>query len=235
MHSLIEKGNLVGAVKFARAWAQWPGRSLPPMLTATVGRLLPSGMQGRVLTQPSSPVLNLEALRERGIEHRYPGILDDPAPGARLKSTLRTALSRYGLPALLRHGDRNSMRFWVESRVPFLDRELIDFVFTLPEKWLLGADGTSKMILRDAVRDFVPKEIIDRKDKIGFETPQNDWLDRIGATPNEPEHPVGFLREGRSDSLTTGLSEAELLWGSGAHWRLINPKKWISVYGVDAR
>lgn len=234
MHSLIETGHWVRASRFARAWAQWPGRDMVPMLTATAGRLLPRGLQGRVLRQPPSPLIDYEALRDRGVVSRYPIISDEPARGSRLKSHLRTAFSRYGLPSLLRHGDRNSMRFSVESRVPFLDRRLIEFVLTLPEDWLIGSDGTSKLILRDAVRGFVPEEIINRRDKVGFETPQNDWLDRIGAMPNDPERPVGFLRQGRSDTLTTGLSEAELQLAPGSHWRLINLKKWLSVYGVDA-
>lgn len=235
MRSLIETGHWVGAAKFARAWAQWPGRDIAPMLTATAGSLLPSGIQGRVLPRRPSPMIDREALRDRGVDGQYPVIPDEPARGARLKSHLCTALSRYGLPALLRHGDRNSMRFSVESRVPFLDRRLIEFVLSLPEGWLLGSDGTSKLILRDAVRGFVPEDVVARRDKVGFETPQVDWLDRIGAMPNDPEHPIGFLRPGRSDTLTAGMSEAELQWAPGSHWRLINLKKWLSLYGVDPR
>jgi asparagine synthase (glutamine-hydrolysing) len=142
-------------------------------------------------------------------------------------------MTGYGLPALLRHADRNSMRFSIESRVPFLDRALTEFLLTLPEDWLIGPDGTSKRILRDAVRGWVPQEVIDRRDKVGFETPEDDWLERLGSLPADPEHPIGFLTPGRDATVTGGLSESEIRWGGRSNWRLINLRRWVALMGVD--
>jgi hypothetical protein len=52
--------------------------------------------------------------------------------------------------------------------------------------------------------------------------------------PNDHEHPIGFLRPGRTDTLTGGLTERELRWGSRSHWRLINLRRWVALVGVDA-
>lgn len=80
------------------------------------------------------------------------------------------------LPSLLRYEDRNSMAFSIESRVPFLTPELVDFVLSLPEEYIIASDGTSKAVFRRAMRGIVPKAILERKDKIGFATPERSWL-----------------------------------------------------------
>src|SRR5699024_2623364 len=57
----------------------------------------------------------------------------DPRVRDDLKRRLVQDLTAYSLPSLLRYDDRNSMAFSVESRVPFLDQELVDYILTLPE------------------------------------------------------------------------------------------------------
>jgi len=79
------------------------------------------------------------------------------------------------LPSLLRYEDRNSMAFSIETRLPFLDYRLVEFAFSLPDSEKL--DGvTTKAILRRSLGDRVPKSVLDRRDKMGFETPTDLWL-----------------------------------------------------------
>lgn len=96
-----------------------------------------------------------------------------------LRDHLHQAFADKSLPMLLRYEDRNSMAFGIESRVPFLTPELVSFVFTLPESYLISTDGTSKCILRHAMRGLAPDPILDRRDKIGFATPEHAWLDAL--------------------------------------------------------
>lgn len=234
MRSLIETGHLVAAAKFSREWASWPGRDRNSMLVEAAGQFAPRKLRGRILRSAPSPILDTDALKARGVDPRFPLSIDEPRRGRRVASTLHSALTRVGLPSLLRNGDRNSMRFSIESRVPFLDRGLSEFVLGLPEDWLIGADGTTKRILRDAVRGLVPDAVVDRRDKVGFATPEEDWLDALAAHPTDQEHPVAFLRAGRDGSVTGGLSESEIAWGSGSHWRLINLQRWVKLMGIDA-
>jgi asparagine synthase (glutamine-hydrolysing) len=93
-----------------------------------------------------------------------------------LRETLSRTLTETSLPMLLRYEDRNSMAHSIESRVPFLTRELAEFVLSLPEEFIIAPDGTSKAVFREAMRGLVPDTILDRKDKIGFETPEKQWL-----------------------------------------------------------
>jgi len=80
------------------------------------------------------------------------------------------------LPHLLRYEDRNSMAFSIESRVPFLTRELAELLLTLPEEYIIAPDGTSKSIFRRAMRGLVPDPILERRDKVGFATPERAWM-----------------------------------------------------------
>lgn len=84
-------------------------------------------------------------------------------------------VTRLSLPALLRYEDRNSMAWSIESRVPFLDYRLVEFLYGLPADRKIG-NGQSKLILRRALADLLPPPILARRDKMGFETPQTIWM-----------------------------------------------------------
>jgi asparagine synthase (glutamine-hydrolysing) len=77
---------------------------------------------------------------------------------------------------LLRYADRNAMAVSLENRVPFLTTALADFAFSLPDDLLIGPAGTTKRVLRAAMRGIVPDVILDRRDKIGFVTPEARWF-----------------------------------------------------------
>ena len=76
---------------------------------------------------------------------------------------------------LLQFADRINMAFSVENRCPFLDYRLIQFAFSLPEKYKLK-NGVTKWILKRVASKFIPKEIIERVDKRGFSAPLNRWF-----------------------------------------------------------
>lgn len=79
------------------------------------------------------------------------------------------------LPALLRYEDRNSMRWSIESRVPFLDHRLVERAFFCPTKFKL-LNGESKYAFRKSMDGIVAKRILERRDKIAFATPDNIWM-----------------------------------------------------------
>ena len=79
------------------------------------------------------------------------------------------------LEHLLKWEDRNSMAHSREARVPFLDKEIMNFVFTLPENFIIN-NGITKSILRESMSSTVPEKILQRYDKIGFFTPEDEWL-----------------------------------------------------------
>ena len=75
---------------------------------------------------------------------------------------------------LLMRVDKMAMAHSIETRVPFLDHRLVELAFQIPEALKLK-HGTTKYILKQAVRGIIPDEIIDRK-KQGFGAPLKEWL-----------------------------------------------------------
>ena len=81
----------------------------------------------------------------------------------------------YKLEHLLKFGDLNSMSASIESRIPFLDHNLVEKTLALPSNYILK-NGVSKYILRESVKDILPKKIYNRHDKKGFTTPTDEWF-----------------------------------------------------------
>jgi asparagine synthase (glutamine-hydrolysing) len=90
--------------------------------------------------------------------------------------------------------DRATMSASLEARVPFLDHELVEFVYGVPSNYLTE-DGSYKPLLKRAVRDIVPSRTLNRS-KQGFGIQQTEWLrhdhdaitqwlseDRLGKVP----------------------------------------------------
>ena len=97
---------------------------------------------------------------------RYQGTLDE---------VLHRELLSTNLPALLHYEDRNAMAFSLESRVPYLDVRLVEYVASLPLSQKVRA-GVTKVALRTAIRGKVPESVRCRRDKMGFVTPEECWM-----------------------------------------------------------
>jgi asparagine synthase (glutamine-hydrolysing) len=137
------------------------------------------------------------------------------------------------LPALLRYEDRNSMAFSVESRVPFLDNDLVDFVLSLPASHKIR-NGWSKAILRSAIGSRLPRKIRRRRWKVGFSTPEVDWLRREKDTVLQIFTSEEFRSRKYFDAhsvidayndFAVGKHDDSLLF-----WRLINLEYWLRVF-----
>ncbi|MGN6617713.1 MAG: asparagine synthase (glutamine-hydrolyzing) [Ilyomonas sp.] len=83
---------------------------------------------------------------------------------------------QFGLEELLRYADRNSMAHSREVRLPFLNHELVEFVFSLPSTYKIK-DGFTKWILRKSMNNYLPSPVCWRKDKTGYEPPQKKWME----------------------------------------------------------
>jgi len=81
----------------------------------------------------------------------------------------------YKLEHLLKWSDLNSMRFSIESRVPFLDYRLVEQTLSLQNDSYIKK-GLTKYILRESMKSILPEKIRMRYDKLGFATPEDEWF-----------------------------------------------------------
>ncbi|QQG49794.1 MAG: asparagine synthase (glutamine-hydrolyzing) [Candidatus Berkelbacteria bacterium] len=147
--------------------------SLVDALRSFAVLLLPRPVVRSVASLPSvnnSPVFRREFFKDQfhGLEvpRRYENAFTN---------YLAHLFRELSLPALLHYEDRNSMAFSIESRVPFLDYRLVEYAFSLPDHYKIER-GTTKAILRKAIKGAVPEAIRTRQDKMGFVTPESVWF-----------------------------------------------------------
>lgn len=81
----------------------------------------------------------------------------------------------YKLEHLLKWDDRNSMLFSVESRTPFLDYRLVEYLLEAEDSAKIK-DGYTKSLLRRSMKGLLPEKIRLRRDKVGFATPEDAWF-----------------------------------------------------------
>ncbi|MDW8234613.1 MAG: asparagine synthase-related protein, partial [Roseiflexaceae bacterium] len=127
---------------------------------------------GRQALRPLSHVLRSDF----AVECRRAALADIPSwcEQSSLDRHLRDAVVESSLPHLLRYEDRNSMAFSIESRVPFLDHRLVEFVFQQAPHLRIH-HGWTKWVHRQAMEGLLPDAIAWRSDKVGFETPEVAW------------------------------------------------------------
>jgi len=93
----------------------------------------------------------------------------------RLTARLRADHSMDVLPGLLHYGDAVSMAHSIESRHPFMDYRLVEWLFRLPSAFKIN-QGQTKWVLREYLRSHRQTAIGNRRDKQGYPTPAADWL-----------------------------------------------------------
>lgn len=236
VRSMLERGQFFQAASFLKHWAQWPDRSVGLGLKASVAEFVNGPIYQSLRSLNGGQIrpvwLDVEYLKKHGVRVGYPRLQAEDMPlGRRLMAELAHASSQNGLPGLLRHADRNSMRFSVESRVPFLTTELASFLFSLPEQYLISPHGETKHVFRAAMRGIVPDAILDRRDKIGFATPEQDWLVRLAPLARqwlEESIPLPWLNK------EAMIKEFDAIVGgrvafSWQAWRFINFSRWYSL------
>ncbi len=178
---LIRHGRLIEAVRSVQGRQRLSGVAFSRQLAELAPRLLPKFV-----------VAELARQRRSSLQHDWIGDAALTQYGA--TSAIDTAAEKSGLPAasdlaslcvmmtfasnlqmLLHWEDRNSMAHGIEARVPFLDHPLVEFSLALGNRHKI-VDGATKSVLRRAMVGVLPRQILDRHDKLGFATPEQVWF-----------------------------------------------------------
>ncbi len=237
MRSLLEQGRIPELIKFVHNWKKWPGRTGQYPWKVLVGQLLPDHLFeniSRLIGINRMPAwLDGNILKEAGIATGLKkNITNKIGAGRRVIEVLAKSLTIKGLPSMLRHLDRNAMRFSIESRVPFLTIPMAEFLLALPEEYLISHQGETKSIFRKAMRGIVPDEILRRKDKIGFATPEKSWLRFLSDTIMSSLRVTNSVPFLKMDVLLYEYKKTITghKYFTTEAWRWINFCRWFQVY-----
>ena len=146
---------------------------------------------------------------------------------SRLNNMLWNGFRRDGLPECLHGSDAIGMAHSVETRVPFLDHRIVELCFSLAYDEKI-AGGWTKSLLRRAMADLLPREILARRTKFGFAAPVAPWL-RIQENARATRHLLLDPRAVDRSPLPRRRLEAELkafYAGSDRYARMRAPALW---------
>jgi asparagine synthase (glutamine-hydrolysing) len=127
-----------------------------------------------------------------------------------------------GLEELLRYADRNSMAHGREVRLPFLNHELVQFIFSLPAGYKIR-DGWTKWILRKSMENRLPAEITWRRNKVGFEPPQQQWMENKDVQEHIREAKRVLVQKGilKSSALDKKIQPHEAHAAENYDWKYL--------------
>jgi asparagine synthase (glutamine-hydrolysing) len=199
---------------------------LPSGLRASARRAAQQAREGDWLIDRSASIDPLAAAR-----------LGQPPPRD-LSETDWLLTHATNLPMLLHWEDRNSMFHSIEARVPFLDHRLVEFNLSLHTDNLFDK-ALTKRVLRDAMQDMLPVQVHGRRDKLGFATPEGDWV-RGALRPQVEEGVEEAISRfpGIFNAAATRRFAADRLSATGpldfTLWRIASTGLWARAFGICA-
>jgi asparagine synthase (glutamine-hydrolysing) len=235
--SLLKQGRIAQAGHFWNRTRKLPGSTGKDLLYRTGDVFLPQSLKSlarQIVGKYHLPSwVDTSWFKTRGVD----AVFIKHSKGRKLLRThLYQTLLETNLPFLLRYEDRNSMAHSVESRVPFLTPEFVQFFFTLPENYLISADGDTKSVFREAMKGIVPDEVLARKDKIAFATPEQSWLLYLNpwiqtVLDSEAARNIPFLNIDSMRETWQGVVQRSRTFSFTA-WRWLNCIRWVDFWNV---
>ncbi|MDR7142212.1 asparagine synthase (glutamine-hydrolyzing) [Rhizobium sp. BE258] len=151
------------------------------------------------------------------------------ADGTDLFALQKREIGKTNLPVLLRYEDKNSMAHAIETRLPFLDYRLVEFSTSLATELKL-TDGWGKHLLRKAMETRLPAEIVWRKHKFGFESPESRWMRSHASAIDSTLASSDLIRYLCARDALKREELAKI--NQGLRWRLYSLAKWAETFGV---
>jgi asparagine synthase (glutamine-hydrolysing) len=214
--ALAQRHYVAGAREIIKGW---------DLYKKYLGEIVRTRVPGR-----KSNAISPRELMTQGASHSYHAHKN-------LNERLASDVLQYSTPDLLRYEDKNSMAFSIEARVPFLDHEMVEFIFGLPiDQKIKG--GWNRAVYRNAMKGRMPEKNRLRRSKIGFTNPDIQWM----------KAKAGDLRATFASSTlaSRGLYDQDRLVGAWDEylngrpgdglifWRVLVTELWMQRYIDDA-
>jgi asparagine synthase (glutamine-hydrolysing) len=242
---LVRHGQFAALLRALIERRRWHGTSVVGEAAVLLPTLLPSGPVPRWLRRKRQVLvqhdwLGGELLRPHlhrsAVETARESIGLPPVKGIGDLCRLMTQSSN--LTTLLHWEDRNSMAHGIEARVPFLDHRLVELSIALGDRHKV-VGGDTKRVLRRAMSGVLPEKVRDRRDKLGFATPEETWFrgPLRAAMRAGIEQTLDYFPD-LLNAAGVRAHAADMLEGRRAVdfslWRIVNLGIWGRLFGVSA-
>jgi asparagine synthase (glutamine-hydrolysing) len=230
----LKLGTLMNEVISVKRYSRF---SMPSFIYKTFTSFLPDPIH-KLLKQ------KLNTFRDTGIKYKpfsvgngkQDMIINQVLDFSTLQKLSLNQVYEHSLPMLLHNADRMSMAHSIESRLPFLDYRLVEYILSLQDCYKINR-GKTKYILREALKHILPHKIVTRFDKMGFVTPEAYWMknhnQEFYARLEESSTVLSSLVE-KEKILANFKKETEagsLSMGS-FYWRVISMAAWVKLFKI---
>ncbi|HEX3861630.1 MAG TPA: asparagine synthase (glutamine-hydrolyzing) [Stellaceae bacterium] len=240
--SLIKQRRFAALARAMAERQKWHGVRFADQARSLLLPVLPQGLARHLRRERQTlvqhPWLNGEAMQDHlgrsAFETARQHIGRPPIAGIGDLCVVLTQSSN--LAMLLHWEDRNSMAHSIEARVPFLDHRLVEFSIGLGDRHKI-VGGDTKRVLRRAMAGILPETVRQRRDKLGFATPEEAWfrgplreLVRAGIDQTLALYPTLLNRkgvEGHAADMLEGRRPVDF-----SLWRIVSLGIWGRVFGV---
>ncbi len=234
LFSLFKRGMWIRLVSEMIALKKLHGYGLMYSIPKIVRGILPDKLNQllfKITNRPTKDVdwIDLDVLQADNMnEDAIPDVFD-------VNQLSLQQMTLHSLPKQLRWCDRDSMAFSVESRAPFIDYRVVEFLASLPTSFKLEG-GITKKVLREAMDSYLPPRVKNRIDKMGFVTPAEIWVKESPELYMELvdgciEKSKGVLNEqarNRLQSMIRGKQKFD-----HSFWRALFFAEWMHCFDVE--
>jgi asparagine synthase (glutamine-hydrolysing) len=243
LSQLTRQGNIPQLIRTFIERRRYHGTPIIEQLKRYAVPLLPQGVAGMLRRQHHARTqhdwLGTDLIRAGGNPDGAMRVANEslglPAP-TDLKSLCLTMTHASNLQMLLHWEDRNSMAHSIEARVPFLDHPLVEFNLALGNDHKI-VGGDTKRVLRRGMSGIIPEVVKERRDKLGFQTPEQIWfrgplrgLVHAGVEATLARYP-GLLNAAGVRALRDDMLEGRRPVDASL-WRIVNLGIWGQRFGV---
>ncbi len=181
------------------------------------------------ISYPANPVLNNSALLGNNPIPDIAIVREQPSIHRMHQARLKI------LSYILHNVDRNSMAHSRETRVPFLDHNLVEFCINLPSKYKIS-DGLTKQVMRKSIHGVISEKVRSREDKQGYSSPVAQWIstelkevfrENIKEAANLPYVNKDILIK-NSDSFFEGKAVFDPTW-----WNIVTTSRWLKTFKIS--
>lgn len=153
----------------------------------------------------------------------------------RLHNAFYRRLKLESIPLILKYEDRNSMAHSIEQRVPYLDTQIVSYLFALAPSMKVR-DARSKWIMREALNGILNDGVRNRMTKVAFNTPERAWLSSPKFKGYLKDQSLSTVLQGGLVDYRKFVEQMARMPGTGRNvsdcWRVINYALWKKAFGL---
>ena len=242
--SLIRRCRFAALARTMIERRRWHGVTLAGEVQRLIAPLVPPGLARRLRRERQARAghnwLDGEALRSHLGRSAFDTAREsiDRPPIKDIGDLCAVMTQSSNLAMLLHWEDRNSMAHSIEARVPFLDHRLVELSIALGDQHKM-VGGDTKRVLRRAMAGILPEAVRNRRDKLGFATPEESWFRGslrkavFGGIEETLAYFPGLLNAAGVRARATDMLDGRRGLDFSL-WRIVNLGIWGRLFGVSA-